>query len=875
MSKENSNIVNKENWKKYFSVKSLLLYPDNPYEDYNNNRPLKVFNYYNFGAIFFKLILVNKNFGKSDYELNINFALSYTYGNIFFDYNINKKISKEESQIDIVFEFDMHGFEFPEDKENLPIDYNVSYWLDEELLKSKDFVFDYGGDVNEVENPFFDIKKVILFRDDHEINHTIFDKNITEYIYVRLICEYRLEEREFFKYELFFTLKDIKKRIISEFRSETEEGFDELGEVFHYDDEFLVDAQIKSEVVSKLKPGIYTIELEFFNVLIKEISFEISDYDEIISDDESRSHSIINTEVDISFGKDDSEFLEGLNNLIGLDEIKDKLKEIRNFKKYLKEKSKHLKNVQSHKDRFHFWFAGNPGTGKTKVALELGKILKNMGIVSKGHVHSVGRNNLIGKFIGETAIQTAEAIEKARGGILFIDEAYSLFKGSSYKDYGSEVIEVLLREMSGGKGDLSIIVAGYPNEMELLKNSNPGLFSRFSYVFEFPDFNPTELLKIAKRKSKSRGLTISNKAIDYLKKKIEDIYRAREDNFGNARFINFLVEKAEINLASRSSKYGENKIELKLETEDFKAVFKDNKREKYNIEIDELALENSLNELNNLTGIKNIKTEIEELTRLLKYYQEEGIDIEKRNFSLHTVFKGNPGTGKTTVARILARIYKSLGVLEKGHIIECDRSGLVKGYIGQTAIQTNQMIDRAMGGILFIDEAYSLTNKSERDFGIEAIEIILKRMEDSRGKFIVICAGYTDEMNFFLDSNPGLKSRFDKVFDFIDYTEEELFEILESILSYYNLELKKDEVIYDIKEKLSRILKSKDKHFGNAREIRKVAEQIVRNHDLRLASLSKYERTKLNINDIEIEDLKINISELKKEERKIGFTLYE
>jgi len=850
------------NYSNDYSQESL--FNNTTYSIIDHNRPLNIFNFYNCKTLYFKTILKNHNYGKCNFNAELEFEIVDGYGETVYEETIVKFISQDDTEVTILNKFEVKDFAFPEDKEELPKEYGVLYSFKDEVLDIKNFTMEYGDKVSENLNPFFQIDDIILYRDDIDARHKVFDKNITEYINIRINCEYILEERDFFKYELFFILRNSKGRIIKEFK--------EIGEALYEDRNFYIELEFDSEIVAKLIPGVYTIDVEFFNCVIKEIYFEISDFDEISYENE-RSHIIINQSI---AADDDDEFLEGLNNLTGLGEIKEKLKEIRNFKEYLKIKDKYLKNVQKHKDRFHFWFSGNPGTGKTKVALELGKILKNMGILSKGNVYSVGRNHLIGQFIGQTALKTAEAIDKARGGILFIDEAYSLFKGDDYKDYGSEVIEILLSELSNGSGDLSIIVAGYPEEMNILKKSNPGLFSRFSYVFEFPDYNPNELLTIAKKKAKARGLTISKDAIKYLKSKIDDIYRTRENNFGNARFINYVIEKSEINLANRTSgDYGNEKIELILEAEDFKEVFKDFKREKYNIEIDELLLIKSIEELNRFTGIKNIKTEIKELTKLLKYYQEEGIDYEKRNFSLHSVFKGNPGTGKTTVARVLSKIYKSLGVLEKGHIIECDRSSLVKGYIGQTAIQTNQMIERAMGGILFIDEAYSLTNKSERDFGIEAIEILLKRMEDSRGKFIVICAGYTDEMNSFLESNPGLKSRFDKVFVFQDYAEEELYEILISILSDYQLEIDKEEVISTIKEIINKIYKSRDRHFGNAREIRKIAEQVIRNHDLRLASLTKYQRNSLNINEIDLNDLKITYSELKAEKIKVGFTLYE
>ncbi len=237
------------------------------------------------------------------------------------------------------------------------------------------------------------------------------------------------------------------------------------------------------------------------------------------------------------------------------------------------------------------------------------------------------------------------------------------------------------------------------------------------------------------------------------------------------------------------------------------------------------------------------KIEVNEMVSLVKFYQETGEDVLNK-FSLHTVFTGNPGTGKTTVARILSNIYKGLGILEKGHLVEVDREGLVAGYIGQTAIKTGEKINEAMGGVLFIDEAYSLAQEkgSPYDFGGEAIQIILKRMEDMRGKFGVIVAGYTHNMHGFVNSNPGLKSRFDKYFHFEDYTPDEMFIIALAMF-------RKDGVMPDVdaathlKNYFSFLYSRRDEHFGNARTVRQVVGESVKNQNLRLAALKKEDRT--------------------------------
>ena len=201
--------------------------------------------------------------------------------------------------------------------------------------------------------------------------------------------------------------------------------------------------------------------------------------------------------------------------------------------------------------------------------------------------------------------------------------------------------------------------------------------------------------------------------------------------------------------------------------------------------------------------------------------------------SLHLVFSGNPGTGKTTVARILAEVYKEIGVLSEGQLIEVDRSGLVAGYVGQTAIKTQEKIEEAIGGILFVDEAYTLV-KDGNDYGQEAIDTILKAMEDHRDDFIVIVAGYTKQMKDFIDSNPGLKSRFNKFIEFPDYTADELVQIFTKMCVEYDFEMTA-EAMEIMKKRIYTMEKNKNENFANARDVRNMFEKVITNQATRLA----------------------------------------
>lgn len=266
-------------------------------------------------------------------------------------------------------------------------------------------------------------------------------------------------------------------------------------------------------------------------------------------------------------------------------------------------------------------------------------------------------------------------------------------------------------------------------------------------------------------------------------------------------------------------------------------------------------LEDLLAELDSLCGLDKIKQDVKSLINLVKVRKlRQQAQLPTPPMSLHLVFMGNPGTGKTTVARLLSRIYHSIGVLSRGQLVEVDRSGLVAGFVGQTALKTQQVVEKALGGVLFIDEAYALVNQENgNDFGHESIEVLLKNMEDHRDDLIVIVAGYTDQMEDFIHANPGLESRFNKYFYFEDYTPPQLLEIFQSIAAKNGYMLTESGEQW-LKEALEQMHRERDENFGNARDVRNLFEQSLSRQADRVAQLDAPTREQLM--ELTLEDLK-------------------
>ncbi len=529
-----------------------------------------------------------------------------------------------------------------------------------------------------------------------------------------------------------------------------------------------------------------------------------------------------------------------INKLTGLSSVKRDVNELIKLAKYYRDSGEDL----SKKFSSHIVFLGNPGTGKTTVARVISKIYASLGILPGGQLIETDRQGVVATYVGETAQKTTGMINKAMGGTLFIDEAYTLVKKDGGNDFGQEAIDVLLKRMEDDRGKFIVIAAGYTDEMKSFLESNPGLKSRFTKIFSFEDYTPDELMEIFDRMSKSNKVKLTEDARYALSKHFNELYRNRDKNFGNARLVrntfDAVIRSMNLRLSDTSASELTDETRRTILLNDLTDILPKKKEPgKQTVKGDVDKLNNLMQELTSLTGLDSVKTEVDKLVNSLKIAQvrkERGMQVVQK--PLHSVFLGNPGTGKTTVARLISSIFRELGILEQGQLVEVDRAQLVAGYSGQTAIKTDEIIKKALGGTLFIDEAYTLA-RGGNDFGQEAIDTLLKRMEDYKGQVIVIVAGYTREMQAFMESNPGLTSRFTNVFTFEDYDPAQLVAITTRMASSSGYKFTNDG-LQKLTDKFSKIYNKRDNNFGNARTARNVLMEIITNQEGRIASLLSY-----------------------------------
>lgn len=506
-----------------------------------------------------------------------------------------------------------------------------------------------------------------------------------------------------------------------------------------------------------------------------------------------------------------------LDNIIGIESVKEYVLSLEDNLKI--QRLRENAGYKAADISMHMIFTGNPGTGKTTIARIVAKYLKALGVLSIGQLREVTRADLVGQYVGHTAKQTSDVIKSALGGVLFIDEAYALFR-DKHDTFGLEAIDALVKGMEDNRNDLVVILAGYKDEMADFLKSNPGLKSRFPNIINFEDYTPEEMYRISLVTAEAKGYKIAEDCKAALIKLFDKKQIKGRNDSGNGRLVRNVVESAILNQSKRL--LIENSTDMDILTyEDFKFE-----------EVGEFDLEAALSQI---IGLENVKEFVRTQYKLLVAQEKRkkaGMSVDTIQ-SLNMVFSGNPGTGKTTIARVVASMFREMGLLKSGHLVETDRGGLVAEYAGQTAKKTEEVFKSALGGVLFIDEAYALSGDGG-SFGKEAIDTLVKLIEDYRGEIVVILAGYKKEMADFLKSNSGLKSRFPLKIDFPDYSADELFEISKNMIADKGFVLAEG-VEPLLKEQITLLHKQSDAHSGNGRMVRNYVEEIIRKQSARVA----------------------------------------
>ncbi|MDA0567996.1 AAA family ATPase [Streptomonospora sp. S1-112] len=552
--------------------------------------------------------------------------------------------------------------------------------------------------------------------------------------------------------------------------------------------------------------------------------------------------------------------LAELDALVGLDSVK---REVRAYAEEARvERLRTEAGVTITPPARHLVFTGNPGTAKSTVARILGSLYAAAGTLSSGHVVEVGRAELVGEYIGQTPARVEQIVKSAMGGVLLVEDAHALTESDSGKGLGADVINALLKHLEERGDAFVVVLSGPERDMGRFLAANPRLAARFARRLHFPDFTGPQLTDVFTTAATSMGFTLA----EGTRARVDQLLRrtARGPSFGNARTVRSLAERAAALQARRVAALGEaadaEALALLLpedipdtaaprpgagpaeaaeavvptaqgaapaeETEDAAApgTPAPDTPPAATAETDPAA--GPLRELDRLVGLSAVKREIRLYAAEARAERlREAAGAPAASPTRHMVFLGNPGTAKTTVARMLGAIYADLGLLASGHMVEVSRADLVAEYIGQTAPRVEKVVKSAVGGVLFIDEAYTLTESSSRnDFGHEAVATLLKMMEDFRDDLVVVVAGYEREMTRFLASNPGVASRFPRHLAFADYTDDELTDIFRVMAADAGFRVGEETAA-----RVRQVLRAapRDASFGNARVVRNLLERAI------------------------------------------------
>lgn len=531
------------------------------------------------------------------------------------------------------------------------------------------------------------------------------------------------------------------------------------------------------------------------------------------NDDNSEDTTETDTQTDDERQENQTEeqsALTELQNMIGLESVKETAKKFISLATYNKQRE--ADGLPQLDQSLHSLFLGNPGTGKTTVARLLAKALFEEGVIAEDKLVEVSRQDLVSQNVGGTAIQTKQKLEEATGGVLFVDEAYTLYQDGSM-NWGQEALDTILKYMEDHRDDLMIIFAGYTDEMKKFLSMNEGLASRVPNTFDFEDYSDDEIAQIG-------SLQLHAKKFEFNEQLYHDVvvqaYNLTNDS-SNGRWVRNFNEKLMRDVALYVI---ENHIQdtNAIPDELLTTMIGGSAEEKSN-NVDQIVAE-----LDAMIGLKSVKDFVHNLVKQVQADKALG-ESSFGAGNYHMVFEGEPGTGKTTVARIIAKIFYNLGILEKDTVKEVDRTDLVGAYIGHTEKNTKEVIENSLGGVLFVDEAYQLSSGGENDFGKQAIETMITELENHRGEFVAIFAGYTDDMEKFLQANSGLRSRVPLKIEFDSYTPEEIAQIVSLQLTHAKWTFNEGLLTGTVKSIYGRLPQEEQ---SNGRWARNYVEKLVR-----------------------------------------------
>jgi SpoVK/Ycf46/Vps4 family AAA+-type ATPase len=546
------------------------------------------------------------------------------------------------------------------------------------------------------------------------------------------------------------------------------------------------------------------------------------------------------------------EILAELDAMVGLTDVKAAIRGIAN--KIIMQKKKAEQEGSAVKgEGNNIVITGNPGTGKTTIVRTLAALFKEIELLPSEKLIETDGNGLKGSYVGQSKDKVNELCEKAMGGVLFVDEDYTLANENGAVDsFAEEAATTLMKYLEDRRTEFVGVVAGYKKEMDnFLDKINPGMRRRFKHYLHLPDYTADELFTIFEKFNvEKNGYVLTGEARELARAAIRDMVNNKSPGFGNAGDIRVFYEKITSRQSDRLVKLSATEQDAGLKTIEAADIGYQRKKQ--------LSVDEVLVELDAMVGMVDVKKAVREIANkiLIQKEIEEKEGTKTKGEGNNIILTGNPGTGKTTIVRTLGKLFKAIGLLPTDNVIEIDGNGLKGSYVGQSKDTVNEYCRKAMGGILFVDEAYTLANERGPvdSFAEEAATTLMKYLEDHRTEFVGIAAGYPKEMEYFLDKiNPGMRRRFKHYLYLPDYSAEELFLILQSMAKQQGYSFT-PQALEISKEAVFAMHRNKGLNFGNAGEIRVFFEKITTRQSSRLATLSREERAG-KLKTIEAEDI--------------------